>query len=67
MDARVNTPRADTPADNSLGDLFHQLVDDGRLLVSAEVDLYTQIALTDTPGSFLEFAERPAHALDRRE
>ena len=45
MDARVNTPRADNPADNSLGDLFHQLVDDGRSLVSAEVDLYKQIAL----------------------
>ena len=48
MDARVNTPRADNPADNSLGDLFHQLVDDGRLLVSAEVDLYKQIALYRT-------------------
>ena len=48
MDARVNTPRADNPADNSLGDLFHQLVDDGRSLVSAEVDLYKQIALYRT-------------------
>jgi predicted PurR-regulated permease PerM len=44
MDARVDTPRADNPADNTLGDLFHQLVDDGRSLVSAEVDLYKQIA-----------------------
>ena len=48
MDARVNTPRADNPADNSLGDLFHQLVDDGRSLVSAEADLYKQIALYRT-------------------
>jgi predicted PurR-regulated permease PerM len=45
MDARVQTPRADNPADNSIGDLFHQLVDDGRSLVSAEVDLYKQIGL----------------------
>ena len=48
MDARVNPPRADNPADNSIGDLFHQLVDDGRSLVSAEVDLYKQIALYRT-------------------
>lgn len=45
MDARVTTPRADNPADNSLGDLFHQLVDDGRSLVTAEVGLYKQIGL----------------------
>jgi hypothetical protein len=48
MDARVSTPRADNPADNSLGDLFHQLVDDGRSLVTAEVNLYKQIALART-------------------
>ena len=48
MDARVSTPRAENPADNSIGDLFHQLVDDGRTLVSAEVNLYKQIALART-------------------
>lgn len=48
MDARVSSPRADNPADNSLGDLFHQLVEDGRSLVSAEVNLYKQIALYRT-------------------
>lgn len=40
MDARVNNP-----ADSSIGDLFGQLVDDGRNLVRAEVDLYKEIAL----------------------
>ena len=45
MDARVSTPRAENPADNSIGDLFHQLVDDGRSLVTAEVNLYKQIGL----------------------
>ncbi len=40
MDARVQTP-----TDSSIGDLFHQLVDDGRNLVGAEVNLYKQIAL----------------------
>lgn len=44
MDARVQTPRADDPADSSIGDLFHQLVDDGRAFVSAEANLYKQIA-----------------------
>lgn len=48
MDARVGTPRADNPADESIGDLFHQLVDDGRALVGAEVNLYKQIALART-------------------
>ena len=48
MDARVTTPRAENPADNSIGDLFHQLVDDGRSLVAAEVNLYKQIALART-------------------
>jgi hypothetical protein len=48
MDARVSTPRADNPADNSIGDLFQQLIDDGRSLVSAEVNLYKQIALSRT-------------------
>jgi hypothetical protein len=46
MDARVQTPRADNPAEESIGDLFHQLVDDGRTLVGAEVNLYRQIALS---------------------
>lgn len=40
MDARVQHP-----TDNSIGDLFGQLVDDGRTLVRTEVDLYKQIAL----------------------
>lgn len=31
--------------DSSLSDLVHQLVDDGKTLVSAEVGLYKQIAL----------------------
>ena len=44
MDARVQTPRADDPADSSIGDLFHQLVDDGRAFVAAEANLYKQIA-----------------------
>jgi hypothetical protein len=45
LDARVQTPRPESPADSSIGDLFHQLVDDGRNLVSAEVNLYKQVAL----------------------
>jgi len=44
LDARVQTPRADDPADSSIGDLFHQLVDDGRAFVTAEANLYKQIA-----------------------
>ncbi len=40
MDARVQSP-----AETSIGDLFHQLVNDGRNLVGAEVNLYKQIAL----------------------
>lgn len=40
MDARVQHP-----ADSSIGDLFHKLVDDGRNLVGAEVNLYKQIAV----------------------
>ena len=40
MDARVQHP-----ADSSIGDLFGQLVDDGRSMVRAEVGLYKQIAL----------------------
>ena len=45
MDARVQTPRPDDPADASIGDLFHQLVDDGRSLIGAEANVYKQIAL----------------------
>ena len=45
MDARVQTPRADDPADASIGDLFHQLVQEGRDYASAEANLYKQIAL----------------------
>jgi len=40
MDARVQNP-----TDSSIGNLFGQLVDDGRGLVRAEVNLYKQIAL----------------------
>ena len=40
MDARVQNP-----ADPSIGDLFHQLVDDGKSFVGAEVGLYKQIAV----------------------
>lgn len=40
MDAPFNNPD-----DNSLGDLFQQLVDDGRRYIGAEVGLYRQIAL----------------------
>jgi hypothetical protein len=41
MDARVQHPTTDP----SIGDLFGQLVDDGRGLVRAEVNLYKQVAL----------------------
>jgi hypothetical protein len=44
MDARVQASRPDNPADASVVNLFHQLVDDGRSLVGAEVNLYKQIA-----------------------
>ncbi len=37
--------RVDHPSDNSIKDLFSQLVDDGRNLVKAEVGLYKQVAL----------------------
>ncbi|HWH16917.1 MAG TPA: phage holin family protein [Allosphingosinicella sp.] len=40
MDARVQSP-----TDSSIGELFGQLVDDGRTLVRSEVGLYKQIAL----------------------
>lgn len=40
MDARTQVP----PDDGSIGDLFHQLVRDGRSFVDAEVNLYKQIA-----------------------
>ena len=40
MDARVQNP-----ADNGIGDLFHQLVEEGRTLAGAEANLYKQIAL----------------------
>jgi len=40
LDARVHNP-----ADSSIGDLFGRLVDDGRTLVRAEVDLYKELAL----------------------
>lgn len=40
MDARVQHQ-----TDGSIGELFGQLVDDGRTLVRSEVDLYKQIAL----------------------
>ena len=39
------TPRLDAPSDESIGDLFHQLADEGGRVVRAEVNLYKQIAL----------------------
>ena len=42
MDARVQHP---DPTDRPIGELFGQLVDDGRDFVRAEVDLYKKIAL----------------------
>ena len=42
MDARVRTP---TENDAQIGELFGQLVNDGRNLVRAEADLYKKIAL----------------------
>lgn len=44
MDARVQTSHPDDPAESSVSDLFHQLIEDGRGLVGAEVNLYKQIA-----------------------
>jgi hypothetical protein len=44
MDARVQAPKPDNPSDASVADLFHQLVDNGRGLIGAEVNLYKQIA-----------------------
>ena len=41
----MQTPRPDDPAEASIGDLFHQLVDDGRTFVRAEANLYKQVAL----------------------
>jgi hypothetical protein len=35
---------AEDPADNSIAELFHQLVDDGGNVVRAEVNLYKQVA-----------------------
>lgn len=45
MDARVQARRADDPADSSIPDLFHQLVEEGRTYAGAEANLYKQIAL----------------------
>jgi hypothetical protein len=45
LDVRVQNPPPENPADSSISDLFHQLIDDGRSLVGAEVNLYKQIAL----------------------
>ena len=36
--------RTGSPEDASIGDLFHQLVNDGRAYVSAEANLYKQVA-----------------------
>ncbi len=40
----MQTHRPDDPADASIGDLFHQLVDDGKTYARAEANLYKQIA-----------------------
>lgn len=45
MDARVQASRPEDPADSSIGDLFHQLVEEGRNYAGAEANLYKQIAL----------------------
>jgi hypothetical protein len=45
LDARVQGLRPDDPAHHSIGDLFHQLVDNGRAFARAEVTLYKEIAL----------------------
>ena len=37
--------RLDDPADTSIAELVHQLVEDGRSVARAEVDLYREIAL----------------------
>ena len=44
MGARVQTPQPENPAEASIGDLFQQLVDDGRSFARAEANLYTEIA-----------------------
>ncbi len=44
MDARVQNPQPDNPADASIGDLFHQLVDDGKSYARAETNLFKEIA-----------------------
>ena len=44
MDARVHTHSPGNPGEVSVADLFHRVVDDGRGLISAEVNLYKQIA-----------------------
>ena len=36
---------AEDPRDESIGDLFGRLIDDGRSYAKAEIDLYRQIAL----------------------
>lgn len=40
----MQTPQPEDPADASIGDLFQQLVDDGRSFLKAETNLYTEIA-----------------------
>jgi hypothetical protein len=44
LDARVQMPQPEDPADTPIGDLFQQLVDDGRSFLKAETNLYTEIA-----------------------
>jgi len=44
LEARVQTSRPDDPADASIGDLFHQLVDDGKSFARSEANLYKQIS-----------------------
>lgn len=40
----MQTPRPADPAESSIGELFHQLADDGKSYARAEANLYTQIA-----------------------
>ena len=37
-------PQPEDPRDDSIGDLFHQLVDEGSKVVQAEIGLYKEIA-----------------------
>jgi hypothetical protein len=55
LDARVQTP----PTETAIGDLFHQVVDDGKAFAAAEASLYKEIALyrvSKAKNGFIAFA-----------